>query len=76
MDKKVKLIAVTYDDGTTREIEKGLCVTVEEDKDDKEYAIVAVDAVDCSGRDLYLLLKGIAKFVEMILLNNNKEDRE
>jgi len=55
-DKKVKSIVLNYEDGSSKEIEKGLCMTIS-DGEAEETARITWDLAGCSGRDLYIFVE-------------------
>ena len=55
-DKKVKSIVLHFEDGSSREIEKGLCMTIA-DGEAEETAGITCDLAGCSVRDLYIFVE-------------------
>ena len=64
-DKKVAGITVTYDDGSTKEIQKGCCVDLKNGSDD-----LSVELLNIKAFDLVKLTYGLMVVIEKIGLED------
>lgn len=55
MDKNATKITITYDDGSVKELEKGLVFHIEE-KPNEEQVQITADMVAMSGKDLFTVV--------------------
>ena len=71
-ESMVEKIVIKYEDGTSKEIEKGAIITV--DKDENEDNHLTFEFADISGSELTTLILGVMQMgVEMGLFNDEDE---
>ena len=66
-------ITVTYEDGSVKTVDKGVCMTFA-DADDGESVRVTMEMVACSGQDLYTIVEATIGFGEKLGMFNQPED--
>lgn len=71
-EKSAVKITVTYDDGTTKEIEKGLvwCIT---DKPEKGVEEITAEMVSMSGKDLFTIVGAAVELGDRLGMFNGLE---
>lgn len=76
MEKSAVKITVTYDDGTTKDLEKGLvwCLT---DKPEDEQVEITAEMVAMSGKDLFTVVSAAIEMgVKLGMFNGMEGDDE
>lgn len=72
-DKNAVKITITYDDGSTKEMSKGVCWDLPITEDGKEAEVVA-ELVGCSGRDLVAIVMSAIQLGERLgMFSDNQE---
>lgn len=72
-EKSAVKITVTYDDGTTKDLEKGLvwCIA---DKPETREEVITVEMVAMSGKDLFTIVGAAIELGDRLGMFNGLED--
>ena len=73
MEKNAVKITVTYDDGSTKDLEKGLVWSLT-DKPEDEQVEVTAEMVAMSGKDLYTVVGAAVELGMRLGMFNGSED--
>lgn len=72
-DKNAVKITITYDDGSTKELSKGVCWNLPI-TEDGEAAEVTAELVDCSGRDLVAIVMAAVQLGDRLGMFNDEQE--
>ena len=73
-DAAAKRIIVEYEDGSVKELEKGLVFRFEDEDEDTDVAHITAELVGMSGRDLYTVVGAAVDLGVKLGMFSDKED--
>ena len=73
MEKNAAKITVTYDDGSVKDLEKGVVFTIVEDPE-KKTAEITAEMLNMAGRDLYTVVEASIELGMRLGMFNQGED--
>lgn len=74
-EKTAKKITVTYDDGTTKEIERGLVFTISE-PDENDNCQIEAEFVNIKGKEIYTVVFAVLEMgVKLGMFNDKPKEK-
>lgn len=70
-----KRVVVEYEDGSVRELDKGLLFRFENEDEDTDTAIITAELVNMTGRDLYTVVSASVELGVKLGMFSGKEGR-